>query len=224
MTVMRSVFLLMLLGEGEQVGDGEAAGGGDELGAEGVIGGVQREGELHVEFLIHELAELREQADGGEGDLPPAEVRGVVAGEQVDGFGDVGEVEQGFAHAHQDDGAEDPAELGGLGFEGEELLDDLAAGEVAGEALGAGGAEVAGHGAAGLGGEAAGGAVGAIVGHEDGFDLCAAGTVERSLMVPSEDSVREATWVASRGISVAMRWRSWWAMGIWSRAGWPALS
>ena len=161
---------LKAVGGGEDVGDRETFAHREELGARGVVGSVERDGEVDVETGGGEGVDAGDDADGGDGDLAPAEGAEAVVGDAVDRGEDVVEVQQGLAHAHEDEGLEAAADGEGFATEGEKLFDDFAGGEVALEAGLGGGAEIAAHGAADLGGNAAGGAVGAEIGHEHGLD------------------------------------------------------
>jgi len=157
---------LKAVGGGEDVGDGETFAHREELGAGGVVGGVERDGEVDVETGGGERVDAGNDADGGDGDLAPAEGAEAVVGEAVDGDEDVVEVEHRLAHAHEDDRLEFAPDGEGFAAEGEELFNDFTGGEVAFETGLGGCAEIATHGATDLGGNAAGGPVGAEVGHK----------------------------------------------------------
>ena len=161
---------LKAVGGGEDIGDGETFAHREESRAGGVVGGVERDGEVDVEARGSERVDAGNDADGGDGDLTPAEGAEAVVGESIDGGEDVVEVEHRLAHAHENDRLELAADGEGFAAEGEELLHDFAGCEVSLETCLGGCAKIATHGTANLRGNAAGGAVGAEVRHQHGLD------------------------------------------------------
>ncbi len=129
----------------DDFGDGPAVVDGHEAAADFVEGAVEAEGEVDGESFFGEALDLGDKADGGDGDVAEAEADFFV--EDADGLEESVEIEEGFAHAHEDDVA-DPA--GGEVLEVEILGDNFAGGEIAVESAETGGAEGAAHGATDL--------------------------------------------------------------------------
>lgn len=100
--------------------------------------------------MFGQLADLGNEADGADGEVAVAETDFVV--EDVESGDDVFNVEEGFAHSHEDDMADAAF---GEGLEEEVLGDDFAGGEVAVESTHASRAEGASHWTPDLGGNAA---------------------------------------------------------------------
>ena len=111
--------------------------------------------------------QLRRDAGGGDGDPPPGNPQALVVGDDVQGVGDVVEVIERLAHAHEHDIGQLAPVRGRRPFAqvvpGDlHLGDDLAGGEVADQALGAGVAEGAVQRAADLTGDAEGARAGDV--------------------------------------------------------------
>ena len=104
---------LEFFGGGHDGIDGPAAVHGDDARAGGVVGGVEGEGEIDGDGGVGELVDSGDDADGGDGDVTPAEISKHGVGDALDGGEDVLEIVKGFAHSHEDEGAESPAEGNG---------------------------------------------------------------------------------------------------------------
>ena len=143
-----------------------AAVDGHELVAQLVVGGVERDGEVHGQGLGGQAPDARHDADRREREMAGREAH--VAVEPRDGPPDPVVVGQRLPHPHEDDVGDPPCRPGLPHGDGN-LLDDLALGQLALEPGLAGGAELAGHGAAGLGGHADGHPVRVV--HQDRLDL-----------------------------------------------------
>ena len=76
---------------------------GHDLVALFIVGGVKREGQLEFYFVIAELMDHFRDARGRDGDAAGAHGQSVGRGDAFDGFEDVLIVQQGLAHAHEDD-------------------------------------------------------------------------------------------------------------------------
>ena len=145
---------------------------------------MEGDGEADLLGKLGQFPNLRNEAGGRDGDATGADVEAPVGGDHVKSLAEVGEVGEGFAHAHEDE----VVDLFAREFFGEDDLgDDLGGGEVAGEAIEPGGAEFTSVGAADLGRDAEGVAVGcfAIKGgrgrDEDGLDIALVGEFEEEL-------------------------------------------
>jgi hypothetical protein len=69
-----------------------------------VVGGVERQGELEFYLVITELADHLGDAGGGDGDAAGAHGEAVIrVGDPFDSLEDILIIQQGFAHAHEDD-------------------------------------------------------------------------------------------------------------------------
>jgi len=160
----------------KEFGDGPPFVDWHDLLADVVGGAVEGDGEANLLGVLGELADLWDEAGGGECEVACAEVEGFGAGDELDGGEEVFEVGEGFSHAHEDEVVD---ALAGELFGGEDLAGDFGGVEVAGEAGEAGGAEFAAVCAADLGGDAEGAAVrgfaveGGVCGDEDAFDVAA---------------------------------------------------
>ena len=148
-----------------------------QLVAQRVVGGVQADGQRHREAPLGEPADAGHDADGR--DRQVARRQAEVAVQPLDGAPHRGLVGQRLAHAHEHDVADAAAAVAGPPGGADDLLDDLAGRQVAGEAGLAGGAEAAPHGAAGLARHAHGGPVG--VQHQHRLDAGAAGELPQEL-------------------------------------------
>ena len=126
-----------------------------EISARGVIGRVQGQGKMHTEIRLSQFINAGHDAHGGDGDLPPAEGTERGRGDAPHGGEHVFQIQHRLAHAHEDDGAQRAPGGACLAAQMDELLHDLAGGEVALKARLRGGAEVTAHGAAHLAGNAA---------------------------------------------------------------------
>ncbi len=150
-----------------------------QLVAQLVIGGVQRQGQRHVDML-GQFVDHRHHARGGQGDATLGNAIAQIVHHDLHGGDDIVEIQQRLAHAHHDhvgDGAVDLGRNGPEGFIGKpHLANHFGGGEVAVEALLAGGAETAIQGAAGLGRNAEGTAV--VGGNVDGLDAAAGGNAD----------------------------------------------
>ena len=111
----------------------------------------ERDGETEFVFLRGEAADGRDDAGGADGDGARVDLAAGGMAEDARGRDDLVVVEEGLAHAHEDDAAHRPV---GLAPDGEHLADDLVREEVPLEAELAGGAEGAGERAARLAGDA----------------------------------------------------------------------
>src|SRR6202012_1099449 len=58
---------------GEHVLDIKAPAPGQEVSARGIIRSMQGQGEMHAKACLAQLVDAWNNADGGDGDLPPAE-------------------------------------------------------------------------------------------------------------------------------------------------------
>ena len=137
----------------------------DELVAQLVVGGMERDGQVHRQRLGGQAADAGHDAHRGEREVARREAH--VAVQPLDGTPDPVVVRQGLPHPHEDD-VGDPPRLG-VPHGDCDLLDDLALGQLPLEPRLAGGAELAGHGAAGLGRHADGHPIG--IAHQHGLDL-----------------------------------------------------
>ena len=118
--------------------------------ADRVAGRVQRDRELHLQRLRREAVDARHPPGRGDRDRAGTEPEpGRVVGQPAEGEHLVVVVER-LAHAHQHDVGDPPAVAPRLARRPQQLLEDLAAGEVAAEAHGARRAERAREGAARL--------------------------------------------------------------------------
>lgn len=169
---------------GQDLGDAVPLREGQDAGAGGVVGGVERHGKLDPRFGGGQGVDAGDDAHRGDGDLVLAQASQPVVGDAPHRGEDRGQIEQGFAHAHEHEGAEAASGPAGLRLEGEELPNDFALGEIAAETGPGRGAEIAAHGAPDLGGHAAGGAVGPVVGHQHRLD--------RALVVQLEEAFHRA--------------------------------
>jgi hypothetical protein len=132
-----------------------------------VVGGVERDSEAGADFFFGELFDSGDDAAGGESGVFGRDGDAFGIEEEAESGGDVVEVEEWLALAHEDDV--------GVGLErvfvfferDEDLGHDFAGSEIADEAELRGEAELAVDGAAGLRGDADG--LAAVAGHEDGF-------------------------------------------------------
>ncbi len=148
---------------------------GHDALADGVVGGVEGEGELGADGLGGEGADGGLDAGGGDGHAGLGDADGL--DEQADGGHEGVVVEEGLAHAHEDEvDAGGVLVAGGAGEpnavaveDGGDLTGDLARGEVAANAELGGKAELAVDGAADLAGDADGGAAVAGSGFSVGF-------------------------------------------------------
>ena len=143
-----------------------AAVDGHELVAQRIVGGVERDGEVHGQGLGGQAPDTRHNAHRREREMAGREAH--VAVQPRDGPPDPVVVGQRLPHPHEDDVGDPPCRPGLPHGDGN-LLDDLALGQLTLEPGLAGGAELAGHGATGLGGHADGHPVRVM--HEDGLDL-----------------------------------------------------
>ena len=189
-------FVEPLLARGEEIGDGGVLGPGDELAADGVVGGVEAEGEGDGKIeLFSEFFDGFGEAHGGDGDFAGANSVTPQGTDSADGGDDVGEVAEWFAHAHEDD-VGDAGEVAVVaraaacllllhGFaEHPDLLDDFASGEIFVKAPDARGTELAADGTADLAADASGAAI--FGGDHDAFGL--AGLVELRIAEDGEGS------------------------------------
>ena len=130
---------------------------GHDLVALFVIGRVQRDGELEFNLVVAELADHLSDSGCGDGDASGAHGQAVGGGDALDGFEDVLIIEQGFAHAHEDDVGEFfCVDAFRLLVDEDDFVIDLVVVEVAFAFHIAGGAELTAQRAADLGGDAGG--------------------------------------------------------------------
>ena len=155
-----------------------------DLVAHVVAGAVEGNGEADLLRVVGEFSDLRDESGSGDGEVPGADVQSPIGGDDLDGLEEMGEVGEGFAHAHEDD----VVDLFSADFLGEEdLSGDFVGGEIAREPVESGGAEFAAVGAADLGGDAEGAAVGLGSveagggGDEDALDVAAVVEAEEEL-------------------------------------------
>ncbi len=147
----------------EERGDVPFARDGHDGLADDVVGGVEADGELGPDGLAGEVQNAGQDARGADGH---ARLGDAHVDQQADGGHEVGVVEKGLAHAHEDEVdacrggvAAAAAEVDPVAVEhGGDLSGDLARGEVAADAELGGEAELAVDGAADLAGDADGGA------------------------------------------------------------------
>ena len=135
-----------------QHGEWVASVDGYQLIAQHVVGGMQRDGQVHREGLGGQAADAGHDAHRGEGEVPGRQAH--IAVQADDRAPDPVVVGQRLPHPHEDD-VRDPSR-GGLPHGDGDLLDDLALRQLALEARLPRGAELAGHGTASLGGHADG--------------------------------------------------------------------
>ena len=134
------------------------AGDGHDLLAHLVVGGVEGDGELGADGLFGEAQDAGHDAGGGDGHARFGDADFV--DEQADGVHEGVVVEEGLAHAHEDEVDAVAADLDVVALEdGDDLSGDFAGGEVADDAELGGEAELAVDGAADLAGDADGGVV-----------------------------------------------------------------
>ena len=181
--------LLVLLGvpdaEGvEEFGDGILLVHRHDLFAGFIVRAVEGDGEADLLGEIGEFLYLGDESGGGDGDAAGADVEAPVGGDHIDRLAEIGEVGEGFAHAHEDEVVD---LFAGEFFGEDDLGDDLGGGEISGEAIEPGGAEFTAVGAADLGGDAEGVAVGGLAveggggGDEDRLDVALVGKFEEEL-------------------------------------------
>ena len=147
----------------EEGGDVPFARDGHDGLADLVVGGVEADGQLGADGFFGEVEDAGKDAGGADGH---ARLGDGHLGEETDGGDEVGVVEEGLAHAHEDEvdacGVGVAAGAGELDLmaveDGGDLAGDLACGEVAADAQLGGEAELAVDGAANLTGDADGGA------------------------------------------------------------------
>jgi len=133
-----------------------------------VVGGVERDGEAGADFFFGELFDAGDDAAGGKRGVFRRNGDAFGVEEEAERSGDVVEIEEWLALAHEDDVGVG-LELVFVFFErDEDLRDDFAGSEIADEAELRGETELAIDGAAGLRGDADG--LAAVAGHKDGFD------------------------------------------------------
>lgn len=105
--------------------DGEMPGHGEQLPSCLLVRRMQGDGEVHIQPGMVEGLDAGHDADGRHGDLPPAEpTQGVVA-DATDRTHHLREIEQGFAHAHEDHGLQTSSQRQCLASERQELVEDL---------------------------------------------------------------------------------------------------
>ena len=169
----------------EERGDVPLARDGHDGLADDVVGGVEADGQLGADGLAGEVEDAGKDAGGADGH---ARLGDAHVDEQADGGHEVGVVEEGLAHAHEDEVdacrggvAAAAAEVDAVAVEdGGDLAGDLAGGEVAADAELRGEAELAVDGAADLAGDADGGAaVGEGCGGVAGADVFASPLLRR---------------------------------------------
>ena len=129
-----------------------------EFVAQVVVRRVQGDREHGVGALA-EFRDLGRDTGGGDSDAPAPDRDSVAVRDRVDRFGDVIQIVERLAHAHEDDIRQQAAFLGARPFVqrvagDQHLLDDFLGGEIAHEGLRAGMAEGAVEGAADLAGDA----------------------------------------------------------------------
>jgi len=145
---------------------------------------VEGDGEADLLGKLGQFPNLRNETGGRDCNATGAYVETPVGGDHVESEAKVGEIGEGFAHAHEDE----VVDLFAREFFGEDDLgDDFGGGEVTGEAIEPGGAEFTSIGAADLGRYAESVAIGcfAIEGgrgrDENGLDVALVGEFEEEL-------------------------------------------
>lgn len=163
------------MGKGvHELGDGIFFVHRHDLGADFIGGTVEGDSEADLLGVLGELADLRGEAGGGDGEVAGAEVEGFRSGDEGDCCHEVVEVCHRLAHAHKDEAVDT---LAGDLLGGEDLAGDFRGVEVPGVAGEAGGAEFAAVGAADLRGDTEGAAIRffavecGVCGDEDGLDV-----------------------------------------------------
>lgn len=144
------------LQRGQKLIQRPAGGPGHDALAQGLIGRVQRDRQIG-EPAFAQLAQALADAAGGNGDAPWGKVQAPVVIEAFQRVPDGGPVEQGLAHAHEDEVAQHGPvrpRVAQMFARHQDLPKDLAHAEVARKAHPACGAKGAGHGAAHLRGKA----------------------------------------------------------------------
>src|SRR5580692_10842348 len=108
---------------------------------------------MNIQTLGGKAIDRRDDADGGDGDLPPAVPAEIRIGDPPDGGDNRIEIQERLPHAHEDERLETPAHLGCLLLEMQKLLDDFAGFEISLQTPAGAGAKVAPHRAANLRGD-----------------------------------------------------------------------
>ena len=146
------------------------------LAADGVVGGMEGDGEGQLELSLGQPVDLGHDAAGGQADVPHPDVDPLGGGDQGEELHHLVEVIQRLADPHQDDvgNALPDVLLGGVDFRA-----DLPRLQIADPARLGRGAEAAAHPAAHLGGDTDGGTV--VIPHDHRLDAVAVGHPQQVL-------------------------------------------
>ena len=143
-----------------------------------VAGGMERDGQSHLQGFVGESLDNVRDAAGADGDVALSDVCAGVMVEYACRADDFVVVVERFTHAHVDDVVDFFGASGGL----IDLVGDFGGGEVSLESASAGGAQCTRHAAAGLAGDAEGFSLFfACVGEEDRFEAYTVGGGEKKL-------------------------------------------
>jgi len=156
-----------------QGGEGIFFVDGHERVALFIVGGVERDGEAGADFFFGEFFDAGDDAAGGERGVLGRDGDAFGIEEEAKSGGDVVEIEERFALAHENDVGVGLKRVFVFFERDENLRDDFAGREIADESELRGEAELAVDSAAGLRGDADG--LAAVAGHEDGLDASGAG-------------------------------------------------
>lgn len=173
-------FLGVIAAGFHQFGNGKGAIDGHNARAQRVFSGVQADSQVDLQVLLGKALDLRNQANGTDGEAARTHVEtvGVIQGTNGRKSGII--VMERLAHAHDHDIGEVILIFAQMALEMQHLGNDLTGREVAFEAHLPGGTESTAHGTAGLGGDAE--RIARIVAHQHGFDALAIRQAEQGFL------------------------------------------
>jgi hypothetical protein len=146
--------------------DGKAFGHRKQLCTSGIVWRMQRDGQLDVQSRGGQRVDAGDDPHGGDGDLPPTQSAQSIARNPFDCGEDRWKIEHRFTHAHEDERLKLAPDTLSLTSQREELLDDLARGQVALKTGLRRRAKIASHGATYLRGNTPRGTIRSVIGHQ----------------------------------------------------------